>query len=733
MPVAGPPVWNKSSFIYVSPVTFGNNDVGYNQSHFFQHTKSSTERMTYDSASRSWKYDKVPQNLFVQMGTWVTSGCTTSTCISISVNSVPTIRLVCWFSSLIFNVFDPVSFKAWENHPIPGGNNNYPVSLGEGLYGSTDNYCFDEPRYFNFEYRYADTASRHKMMNFMKNVVPDGHYVVVRNATLINAFGFPQAWAEDFRSDEQYWGPGQSLYHYLKNAGFAGIDSFYKARPWVLVYKKNDPSFTPQWLVGKDSVDNPTLSVNLLTTDTVGYMKSPVFGPAKAWKELIWRGSGDPVGDTATVDLIGMRQDGSEQVLFPGLTTAQQNVDVSSINAQEFPYVKLKLRTADNTNYTPFQLRYWRITYLPVPEGAIAPNIYLKVKDTVELGEPMDYKVAFKNVTNVPFDSLKVKFVITDRNNVPHIVPIPRRRPLLSTPPNDTLHLGGLINTSTLPGVNTLYVEANPDNDQQEQYHFNNFAYRNLYVKPDSLNPFMDVTFDGMHILNKDVVSSKPDILIKLKDEAKWMILDDTSLFTINVRKLPNGPLRRYYFRNNDTLTFTPAGQAPNPDNTASISFKPYFAQDGEYEMIVTGKDKSSNAAGSRNDIEYRITFEVINKPMISNMLNYPNPFTTSTAFVFTVTGSEVPQNIKIEIMTVTGKIVREITKDELGPLRIGRNVTEFKWDGTDQYGSKLANGIYLYRVVTNLNGKSLEKYKGPDDNTDKYFNKGYGKMYLMR
>jgi flagellar hook assembly protein FlgD len=127
------------------------------------------------------------------------------------------------------------------------------------------------------------------------------------------------------------------------------------------------------------------------------------------------------------------------------------------------------------------------------------------------------------------------------------------------------------------------------------------------------------------------------------------------------------------------------------------------------------------------------VVFEVINKPMISNMLNYPNPFTTSTAFVFTVTGQEVPQNIKIEIMTVTGKIVREITKDELGPLRIGRNITEFKWDGTDQYGQKLANGIYLYRVVTNLNGKALDKYKAQDDNTDKYFNKGYGKMYLMR
>jgi len=216
--------------------------------------------------------------------------------------------------------------------------------------------------------------------------------------------------------------------------------------------------------------------------------------------------------------------------------------------------------------------------------------------------------------------------------------------------------------------------------------------------------------------------------MVKLKDEARWAVLDDTSLLTVQVR-YPDGHLRRFYF-NNDTLRFTPASPAPSTNNTATVNFLPYFPQDGEYELIVTGKDKSGNSAGS---IEYHVLFDIINKPMISNMLNYPNPFTTSTAFVFTVTGSEVPQNIKIEIMTITGKIVREITKDELGPLHIGRNITEFKWDGTDQYGQKLANGIYLYRVVTNLNGKMLDKYKATGDNTDKYFNKGYGKMYLMR
>ena len=58
-----------------------------------------------------------------------------------------------------------------------------------------------------------------------------------------------------------------------------------------------------------------------------------------------------------------------------------------------------------------------------------------------------------------------------------------------------------------------------------------------------------------------------------------------------------------------------------------------------------------------------------------------------------------MPDEIKIQILTVTGRVVREITEDELGPIQIGRNITEYAWDGTDEFGDRLANGVYLYTV----------------------------------
>jgi flagellar hook assembly protein FlgD len=120
----------------------------------------------------------------------------------------------------------------------------------------------------------------------------------------------------------------------------------------------------------------------------------------------------------------------------------------------------------------------------------------------------------------------------------------------------------------------------------------------------------------------------------------------------------------------------------------------------------------------------------VINRSTITEVMNYPNPFSTSTRFVFTLTGSEEPTNFKIQIMTITGKVVREIFQDELGPIHIGRNITEFAWDGKDEFGDQLANGVYLYRVITRINGQDIEKR---ETEADQYFKKGWGKMYLMR
>lgn len=700
--------WNTSSFMYKP------NMDGFNQSHYFQHAGSALYRISL-GADRKWRYGSLINNLFVRNTVYPTGG-TQDVEFSISVNSFTNIVSACVGRSLIFVVFDAVTFKPWRN--VDANNNNLHIG-GSG----PANCAFG--RQNNIEFSYMTAADRKKMMDFM-DAIPVGSYVVVRNIPVNNQAG--NRYAADWKADTLLYGSNNSLYHKLVAAGMTNLDSFYRPRAFSFVYKKGDPSFAFQQY-SEGIYDRITMPVSCPTPDTIGYITSPAFGPAKAWKTVEWDGSSIEASstDNPTVEVIGL--DGTNETVLYTLDRNTRNFDISAVSAQQYPYLKLRMTNVDSINLSPFQLERWRIAYDPVPEGALTPNLFFTSKDTLEVGEKLTFGIAFKNISQVDFDSLRVKTYILDRNNVPHYLDLPRTKPLVT---GDTVKLIYEIDTQQYPEMNTLFLDVNPENDQPEQYHFNNFMFRNFYVKPDKKNPLLDVTFDGAHILNRDIVSPRPHIQIKLKDEAKFLLLNDTALTTVQVRYPDAANTLKTFKFNTDTLRFTPA--ASGSDNTATIDFYPNFTEqfsdDDEYELIVKGRDRSGNKAGN---LEYRVTFRVINKPMISNLLNYPNPFTTSTAFVFTITGSEIPQNIKIQILTVTGKIVREITKDELGPLRIGRNITEYKWDGTDQYGQRLANGVYLYRVVTTLNGKRMDKFTDEGDNTDKFFTRGYGKMYLMR
>ncbi len=705
--------WNTNSFIYMP-----SSDIGFNQSHLYQHFKNNMDRVALDSATRAFSFEHRARNLFVRNGVFP-NAVSQGTGYFLSVDDAHTYSNACGVSGLIFHVLDSISLKAWLNNDATGGS-------VPGRFGS-DNVCASD-RNHNFQFNILQPAKRKSIVEFM-DLIPDGNYVVVRNISGNTVAS--NTYAADWKNDYTFMGVGNTMYDRLKEQGFATIDSFNRPRSFIFVYRKNRTDFTPRYSFSDANrlSDVTTLSINLETRDTLGHITSPKFGPAKGWKRLYWNGQvtdNNTNGDRPTVNVIGVNNAGVETTLFSNLDVTQQDFDVSSVDANVYPYMKLRMTNRDSLYATPYQLNYWRLTYDPVPEGAIAPNLFFSKKDTVDIGEPLKLGIGFKNVSAVGFsDSLKVKLTVTDKNNVENIIPVPKQEDLKA---GALLKLNVDIPTQNLSGENRLYVNFNPDFDQPETSLFNNFAFTEFYVRPDSLNPIMDVTFDGVHILNRDIISAKPNILIKLKDDAKWMVLDQQDIVSVKLR-YPDGTIRNFDF-NSDTLVFSGAGVAPNDNNTATITFKPHLLQDGEYELMVAGKDRSENVAGN---IEYRIAFQVINKPMISNMLNYPNPFTTSTAFVFTLTGSEVPQNIRIQILTITGKVVREITKDELGPLHIGNNITQFKWDGTDQYGAKLANGVYLYRVITNHQGKSLDKYKASGDNTDKYFNKGYGKMYLMR
>ncbi len=96
----------------------------------------------------------------------------------------------------------------------------------------------------------------------------------------------------------------------------------------------------------------------------------------------------------------------------------------------------------------------------------------------------------------------------------------------------------------------------------------------------------------------------------------------------------------------------------------------------------------------------------------IDRVLNYPNPFTTNTSFWFEHNQPNTVLDVKIQIFTISGKIVKSIDQviETSGYNQTTRN--PISWNGRDEYGDKLGRGVYIYKlqVRSRRNGTMAEK-----------------------
>lgn len=685
--------WRESSFQHIM------NKRGWEQAHFFQFENDGYQFTQFNRPAR--RFDFV-------------NDLKTITCIDGVPEFLPYDQVVYKFNNHIqyvsswtlpgitFAVFDPVSGNPWINNP--GGD--YGSVLGS----------YPDEAYDFIEY---DSVNRAILRDFIINSIPVGHYVL--------------AYTQAYHPWGVYTKPEQwenTLYEAFDSLGSSQIRNVPDSMAYIFFGRRGAPIGSAKEIYGTSLSSILQLDTTIQTNWTEGFIASPVIGPASSWDSLSWKQHTiDPgvTADSIVVRVIGIRANGTEATIT-NLTTSTYDVPNlgSLIDVDTFPRMRLVAFMKDVPLTTPPQLERWQVFYSPVPEAALHPPLgYNTNGPTLQEGQNLQIVMPIQNISEIPFtaDSLLVTYWIEDANRVMH--PLPSK--LKKKPFNPAEVIFDSINVSTVgyPGANALWVEVNPEGEtrsQLEQHHFNNVARIPFNVSMDHINPLLDVTFDGVHIMNNDIVSAKPNVLIKLKDENQFLALNDTSDFKVFVKAPSSITAVRIYF--GTTMTFIPAVL---PNNSCKINYTPLLTEDGVYQLIVQAKDKSDNQSGS---IDYKINFEVINKSTITEVMNYPNPFTTSTRFVFTLTGSEVPSIFKIQIMTITGKVVKEIFQDELGSLHVGRNITDYAWDGRDEFGDRLANGVYLYHVVTQLNGGDIEKRETA---ADQYFKKGWGKMYLMR
>ncbi len=695
--------WRESSFQVYHTKT------GWGQSHFHQFKNDQYQFVKFNRPSRKFEFNNTYSSIACRNGfhnviPW--------TSINYSINGfVRHLHPCAPFSGWTIAIIDPISAEPRVNFP--------PV----GFTSEGNCHCYNRPLYaYDFGVNtfcgVPPTVWQQDLANLLNNVP---------NGTKILAYSNQNHYSSTF---------SPSLTALFGSFGSSQIPSSNVPDNIPIIIFGTKGGGPAHEVIGSSPNSIIYLEDSIKTNWSNGYVLSEIIGPTSKWNSLHWRQQFVDATNTDSVFLkiIGIKSNGVKDTLsvFPKDSTDVYDL-ANYIDASIYPKMQLIAFMRDNVYTTPAQLKKWQVYYDPIPECAINPQQGFTNSATLQAlqeGDNLIVHLPIQNIGTVPFtDSLLVTYWIEDAQRVIH--PLPYKLKAKPFVPNQVIVDTIKFNTfdangiSHYAGFNYLWVDVNPENNpkyQLEQYHFNNIARIGFNVSKDNINPLLDVTFDGTHILNGDIISSKPHVLVTLKDENKYLALNDTSNFKVFIKYPNQAGEKRLFFSN--ALQFTPA-QLPN--NSCKIEWRPEFAEDGKYKMIVQAVDRSSNVSGS---IDYNIQFEIINKQTITEVLNYPNPFSTSTRFVFTLTGNEIPDVFTIQIMTITGKVVREITKEELGNLHVGRNITDYAWDGKDEFGDKLANGVYLYKVITRSNGQSVEKRQ---TDADSFFKKGIGKMVIMR
>ena len=134
------------------------------------------------------------------------------------------------------------------------------------------------------------------------------------------------------------------------------------------------------------------------------------------------------------------------------------------------------------------------------------------------------------------------------------------------------------------------------------------------------------------------------------------------------------------------------------------VSFQLPELEPGPHRLKVKAWDVLNNSS------EAILEFIVENDEelQLSHVLNYPNPFTTRTQFWFEHNKPGLDLQVRIQIFTVTGRVIKTFQKTI---NTVGNRSSELEWDGRDEYGDKVGKGVYLYKLsVTAPNKLRKEK-----------------------
>jgi hypothetical protein len=244
-------------------------------------------------------------------------------------------------------------------------------------------------------------------------------------------------------------------------------------------------------------------------------------------------------------------------------------------------------------------------------------------------------------------------------------------------------------------GKLSLYAE-NGSNDGNGI--FSNFIVGGIgsNASNDNEGPVVKGFLNDEKFVNGGVTNANPILIVKLSDSSGINIAG-TGIGHDLVATLDND--NRQYFVLNDFYE----GELDSYQKGV-VHFQLPTLESGAHSLKIKAWDVLNNSS------EYILEFTVANNEelVLNHVLNYPNPFTTKTQFWFEHNRPGQNLQVKVQIFTVAGKVVKTI-KQTINDA--GNRSCEVEWDGRDDYGEKIGRGVYLYRLtVITPEGKKKER-----------------------
>jgi hypothetical protein len=662
--------WTESSFTFIP-----DGPEGWAQVHFPQYLHDKTLGLVQDAAQRRINFQETVTD--VDIRTFGSNHPALNTDVSIKINNeefnLTQQGFICRDNSLNLIAFD-------KNSATPY------IGVKFKWYNRGNRACGREPWIIN-NYVPGDmvTGDGFDIIQFVDNV-QEGDSVVMFN------IGDAQYSAWPIAAKTKLGQLGLSV---------AQIDGLSAGEPVVIFARKGLAPGSATIVKSSDApADVQELEVDRTVTGrySSGKMTSGPIGPALSWQSLSSRSSDVNATDVVSFEVIGVRLNGAEEIIMPDVTGSQ---DLSGLDANEFPYLKITFKISDDDNLTASQLDNWIVAYTPVPDGLLIFD-GPEEQQTINEGEQWVGHYNFVNISDKPFsDSLSVQtevFNQTFRASEAGVIRI--KAPL----PGDTTKFSLPVNTLGKSGLNDVHVYVNPKK-VAEQYYDNNVLQLRDYilVEEETIRPVLDVSIDGRYIENKDFVTSSPLIVIKVFDENKHILKTDT----LGMKVFLGFPCESEpcdlipVALTSPEIQWYPATES----SPFTIEFRPANLADGVYTLRVEGKDGKDNSSGAA---PYQIQFTVKSETSLTIADPYPNPFSRDLYFKIVITGDEVPDAFDMQVITTNGQLVAHYANYSTLPFHVGTNL--LTWDGTDPSGNKLPAGVYIYKMMIYIKDKIVEK-----------------------